>query len=133
MEPNHELPPVQEGGAQNLPPSTTGEAVPQRPEITGNTNQQLAPQASSANHPVPVITSNTVTHASVQVAASTGSDTTMIADDADLIEKEWVAKAKQIIDHTKNDPRTQSTELSMVKAEYVKKRYNKDIKTSEGT
>lgn len=54
-----------------------------------------------------------------------------IADDNDLIEKEWVNRAKLIIAKTKDDPREQSKQLHKYKADYIKKRYNKDIKVSE--
>jgi hypothetical protein len=54
-----------------------------------------------------------------------------IADDVDLIEKEWVIRAKQIVDKTREDPFIQSKELNKIKAEYIKKRYNKEIKLSE--
>lgn len=57
--------------------------------------------------------------------------TPAVAEDDDLIEKEWVKKAKNIIDKTKDDPFTQSNEMSLFKADYIKKRYNKTIKTSE--
>ncbi len=55
----------------------------------------------------------------------------LIADDADLIEKEWVEKAKQIVDNTRHDPYSQNKQLTKVKADYLKKRYNKDIKLDE--
>lgn len=55
----------------------------------------------------------------------------MAADDADLIEKEWVSKAKEIVEKSKEDPHEQSREMSYLKADYLKKRYNKDIKVSE--
>ena len=51
-----------------------------------------------------------------------------VVDDGDLIEKEWVEKAKQIVDKTRDDPHKQSEELTVFKADYMKKRYNKDIK-----
>ena len=54
-----------------------------------------------------------------------------IADDTDLIEKEWVQKAKDIVARTKDDPRAQNREMGVFKADYVKKRFNKDIKVSE--
>jgi hypothetical protein len=54
-----------------------------------------------------------------------------MADDTDLIEKEWVVKAKQIVSQTKQDPYVQSKELGKVRAEYIKKRYNKDVKLPE--
>jgi hypothetical protein len=56
----------------------------------------------------------------------------LMADDADLIEKEWVDKAKAIVLHTKDDPYKQNQEMNKVKADYLKKRYNKDLKISEG-
>ena len=53
------------------------------------------------------------------------------ANDLDLIEKEWVLKAKQIVEHTFDDPYTQQAEISKMKADYMKKRWGKDIKTIE--
>jgi len=56
---------------------------------------------------------------------------TPIDDDGDLIEKAWVDKAKQIVEHTKDDPHKQSEELTVFKADYMKKRYGKTIKISQ--
>ena len=57
--------------------------------------------------------------------------TPQIADDTDLIEKEWVDRAKQIVEHTRHDPHQQNREMNLMKADYLKKRYNKDIKLDE--
>jgi hypothetical protein len=54
-----------------------------------------------------------------------------IADDNDLIEKEWVTKAKHIVEQTKHDPYVQNQEVNKMKADYLKKRYNKDLKLSD--
>ncbi len=54
------------------------------------------------------------------------------ADDDDLIEKEWVERAKSVIQKTKDDPHSQNKELNRFKADYVKKRYNKELKVNEG-
>jgi hypothetical protein len=62
------------------------------------------------------------------VPATKGSSAPMIADDSDLIEKEWVTRAKQIVEQTKADPYNQNREINRVKADYLKKRYDKDIK-----
>lgn len=51
-----------------------------------------------------------------------------VADDLDLIEKEWVNKAKAIVAQTRTDPYAQNSEMNKFKADYMKKRYNKDIK-----
>ncbi len=57
--------------------------------------------------------------------------TPAIADDVDLIEKEWVEKAKAIVESTHGDPYTQSKQLNKMKADYIKKRYNRDVKVDE--
>lgn len=54
-----------------------------------------------------------------------------LAEDVDLIEKEWVDKAKAIVNHTKDDPYNQNKEINKMKADYIKKRYNKDIQVGE--
>jgi len=53
------------------------------------------------------------------------------AQDSDLIEKEWVDKAKEIVEHTRDNPHEQQRAFNLMKAEYMKKRYNKDIKIDE--
>jgi hypothetical protein len=50
------------------------------------------------------------------------------ADDADLIEKQWVEAAKKVIKALATDPYKQTIEISKIKTDYVKKRYNKDLK-----
>ena len=55
----------------------------------------------------------------------------MTADDGDLIEKEWVNKAKKIVESFREDPHRQSKELTLFKADYMQKRYNKTIKLGE--
>lgn len=52
------------------------------------------------------------------------------ADD-DLIEKEWVNKAKAIVERNRDDPYKQSEELTAVKADYMQKHYNKTIKLNK--
>ncbi len=68
-------------------------------------------------------------------SASTASvaqlDLPDVAEDIDLIEKEWVLKAKSIVRATQGDPYDQNTKLNKVKADYVKKRFNKDLNYKE--
>ena len=49
------------------------------------------------------------------------------AADDELIEKEWVDKAKQIVAQTKGDPHGQEKAVSRLQADYLKKRYGKDL------
>jgi len=81
-------------------------------------SSSVAPPQLSQSTPVPPVTSSN--HA-----------TPAIADDVDLIEKEWVEKAKQIVAQTRHDPYLQNREMNRMKADYMKKRYGKDIKLEE--
>lgn len=51
----------------------------------------------------------------------------LAAEDLDLIEKEWVQKAKEVVGYTQGDPYEQNKELNKIKADYIKKRYNRTI------
>jgi hypothetical protein len=52
-------------------------------------------------------------------------------EDETALDQEWVTKAREIVLRTHSDPYMQSQELSKIKAQYIKVRYNKDIKTAE--
>jgi hypothetical protein len=54
-----------------------------------------------------------------------------VAEDVDLIEKEWVKKAKDIVNATYGDPYTQNKQISKMKIEYIKKRYDREIKARD--
>jgi len=68
-----------------------------------------------------------------QAATTTQSMTATpaTAADDDLIEKEWVIKAKQIVASALEDPYQQNRQLAALKADYMQKRYGKTIKLSE--
>jgi hypothetical protein len=52
----------------------------------------------------------------------------LVAEDKDVIEPVWINKAKSIVRHNQDDPYKQSEELTLFKADYMQKRYNKTIK-----
>jgi hypothetical protein len=60
-------------------------------------------------------------------------DGPILADDNDVIEKEWVQKAKDIVAKTRNDPREQSHQVLLIRKDYIKKRYSKDLVTPNET
>lgn len=59
------------------------------------------------------------------------TDTPALASDEDLIEKEWVDKAKKIIAQTKDDPYRREQEVSKLQADYLRKRYGRELGTSQ--
>ncbi|HEX7484340.1 MAG TPA: hypothetical protein VF281_04275 [Candidatus Saccharimonadales bacterium] len=103
---------------------TGAERVEQRSEVAPaavNTMPVLptiqvvpAPTVVSDNAPVPPV-----------------DDTPIAANDDDLIEKEWVDKAKKIIMQTKDDPYRREQEVGKLQADYLRKRYGKELGASE--
>ncbi len=123
-QPSFELPPPQapQGGESN----SSVENTVARPEMYSQP-QPVAPQQQSHTSPQQQQLQQS---AALPLSTPLGSNP-QIADDVDLIEKEWVSKAKQIIAATREDPNLQNKEISRFKADYLKKRYNKDIKLEE--
>ena len=55
------------------------------------------------------------------------SATPLTAGDDDLIEKEWVDKAKKIVASTKGDPYRREQEVGRLQEDYLRKRYGKEL------
>ncbi len=107
---------------------TAPEQAPAAPE------RATTPQPPPAQVAVPAITlplPPTAATSSSQVAAVSGQTAASALDDNDLIEKEWVNKAKQIVALNREDPFKQSEELTVFRADYMKKHYDKHIKLSK--
>ena len=62
---------------------------------------------------------------------TTINDNPLSAKDEDLIEKEWVDRAKKIVEQTSGDPYTREEEVNKLQADYLKKRYDRDVSISE--
>lgn len=90
---------------------------------TGDTATS-AQAATAAVLPVPTVAQDDNT------ATTDDAATPLIAADEDLIEKEWVDKAKKIILETKDDPYRREQEVKKIQIDYVKKRYGRDIGAS---
>lgn len=96
--------------------------------------EQLEKRESS---PVPILPTPVVDHAlpavpvpavtSIPAPAAPADDMPLTANDDDLIEKEWVDKAKKIIIDTKDDPYRREKEVSRLQADYLRKRYGREL------
>lgn len=125
--PMNEQAPVQPDNAET--PKTLPEATPIASEKAPVHSQPAA--AMPAPLPLPAAAGAGQFAATNDVSNTTQLSLPAVADDSDLIEKEWVNKAKQIVEHNRDDPYKQSKEITVFKADYMKKRYNKTIKLSE--
>lgn len=93
-------------------------------------NDQLQPVGAQATKPVDIdipIATEDVQRLKTQITSVPAE-----AKDVDIIEKEWVKYLEDIVMQTSHDPYTLQSEISKAKADYLKKRYNKDVKLSEG-
>ena len=84
-------------------------------------------QAVQGSTPLPVANAASPVPTPMPINAMTNSNP-VTANDVDVIEKEWVQKAKEIVGQTREDPHKQSVELTKFKHDYMKKRYGKEMK-----
>jgi hypothetical protein len=80
--------------------------------------------------PAPVLPT-TAPQVGVDDTAVVHDDTPLLAADEDLIEKEWVDKAKKIILETKDDPYAMEAAVTKLQADYLKKRYGRELGAAE--
>lgn len=127
------VPPQEVAGVELKPTKQLGTEVnPEFLPAIGSTPQPVATaqtQTATPVLPAAVPAPMPVTPPAQHTAPTNGNPE--LAEDVDLIEKEWVDKAKAIVNHTKDDPHRQNKEINKMKADYIKKRYNKDIQVSE--
>jgi hypothetical protein len=114
--------------------NNAAEATTEQAEQTVSSREQVAAIAVPAGGviplPLPAAPQATAVPPATSAAAPAAPSTLVTDDDSDLIEKEWVDKAKQIVERTRDDPHKQSEALTVFKADYLKKRYGKTIKVS---
>jgi len=107
-------------------------SVESRPNTSSEQPREVAHQSSPQRQTTQVTSSQPITpDPAPQVPTSNPDDNLAAADDADVIEKEWVDKAKKIVGATKDDPHQQEKEVSKLQADYLMKRYGKQMKLSE--
>ncbi len=124
-----------------VPPSVGMESVPTLPPLeTGlERGQERFEQAAEGGARVSDAAAAAATAVAVPVApvqapqqpAAPSSVTPLVAADEDLIEKEWVDKAKEIIEQTKDDPHARTQKVNELQRDYLQKRYGKVVGASE--
>lgn len=131
-------------GAEQLPvpPAMNPEGMPSLPPLDSKfeRGQERFEQAAEAGAiasdlaaSASAITAVAMPAVPVQVPQSQPSSmaTPLVAADEDLIEKEWVEKAKEIIDQTRDDPHTRTQKVNELQRDYLQKRYGKVVGASE--
>lgn len=92
--------------------------------------QAAQAQAALSAQPIPITLPTPIAIQNDDAQATVSTDYPSVAADDDLIEKEWVDKAKQIISDTRDDPAAREKQVSRLQSDYLKKRYGKDLGAS---
>lgn len=126
--------PAHSSVGETFPVPTTPELTQKKPETSEIQETREQHVGGPAGDPV-VSTTPLPALPPLPTMQPTNDDTQSIGDstnpttaaDDDVIEKEWVEKAKKVIAETKHDPYMQEHEVSKLQADYLKKRYGKAV------
>lgn len=102
------------------------------PEKGGiETGAERAEQVAESRAAIVDVTAPTMPDPVVAVPTTVSDDaissSPLVADDSDLIEKEWVDRAKKIIQDTHDDPAKREEQVSALQKDYLRKRYGKEL------
>lgn len=133
VRPSSETMPHIPGGVEYFPDGTTRspevmlapERQPSQVERAPQ-SQPVAPAVDASSIAVPQVPAPMAPAAPVVDNTLLGGTPAIAADD-DLIEKEWVDKAKKIISLTRGNPYEQAKAIAGLQADYLKKRHNREV------
>ena len=122
------MPPVEQGKTEQseLPipiEARQGARIEQKGEHHTPVMQATPVPVQAIQLPTPVVAAPDDT----TQQSSAIDDNPIVAGDVDLIEKEWVDKAKKIIAVTKGRPYEQAKAIALLQADYLKKRHNREL------
>ena len=121
-------------GVENIPTLPPLEAAPLGGQERFEQAAEAGARASDTAATTTTATAIAAPAAPVQAPQDPQLATTaspMVAADEDLIEKEWVDKAKEIITQTKDDPHARTAQVNALQRDYLQKRYGKVVGASE--
>jgi len=107
------------------------EVAPSSPETSPSKQAVAPPITQIVIQSTSSVQDDAVTDDDAQSSGSVAEIRPPASHNSDRIERQWVERAKVIVAETKTDPYKQKNEMSQVKAEYIQKRFNKVIKTSD--
>ncbi len=99
--------------------SAGAEAILDSDSVAPNINNPIT--SSLPSFTAPAQAAATVT------AVAADDNASLAASDGDLIEKEWVEKAKQIVNQTVDDPYQREDSVSKLRMDYLKKRFGREL------
>ncbi len=135
----NQVPSVPAEQAPVAPPAPERQPAPAAPEVAPQAPAQAPPppQQPVAVPPPPAPIPPGVTPAPPVAAPQAPPpappvDNPATAGDVDVIEKEWVDQADKVIKRTQDDPYVEEEAVESLQQDYLKKRYNHDVKKPDG-
>ena len=106
------------------------------PEVGVERGAEHYEKKSEINAIMADVNLTTVLPTPITSTPSVVDDTTLIgnpilANDDDLIEKEWVDKAKRIVAETQDNPHRRDEEVNKLQIDYLKKRFGRELGVTE--
>lgn len=112
----------------SVPETNLGQSIERevhQGETAPSAEASHAPIVAIPSVPIPVVqnddSDDTTTLPPVE------NDTPATANDSELIEREWVDKAKKVIAQTRDDPYRREQEVNKLQADYLYKRYGRKL------
>lgn len=129
--PTPERQPTPQLGAERL--STDDLEAQKAPAAAENqANQPKADDgATTAQAQVAAISDDDDDQSEATTTVPASAPTPPLAADVDVIEPEWVKKAEEAVAKHRDDPRAEETAVEDLQREYLKARYNLDVKPGD--
>lgn len=138
MEPSLDAPRINHEQSPSLPaampetlPGVSPEIYSDREAAPAEREPQQQPLTPAPDPAVIPVLPQPVVPADDSATTTAITDVPDTAADDDLIEKEWVNKAKHIIAQTVDDPRAREEAVAQLQREYLRKRYGKELGVTE--
>lgn len=87
--------------------------------------------AAAAQAQIASVTASDQTMQPAAVPATAAQSTPLVAADVDVIEPEWVKKAEEAVAKNRQDPRAEEKAVDDLQRDYLKQRYNLDVKSGD--
>lgn len=128
-----ENPISQPDGAKPEQAPVTPESTPPAEQLQPSPQAPPPPPAPAPVQPpeVPVFPPNAQPSPAPATQTPPSETGPMIADDVDVIEKEWVDKAQEVVKKTEGDPHAEEEAVEDLQIDYLKKRYGLDVKKTQ--
>ena len=122
---------------KTVPAADNGEKIaPSSPENEGIETaaprvEQAAEASAARADAVAISTPTPLTTGTNDSTVVDDTTSPVIAADEDVIEKEWVDSSKKIVSETQGDPHSRSRRVNKLHADYLKKRFGKELNSAE--